>query len=405
MFPYVKREPPGKVGEARFLWVGANSTRKGWELVLRAWRRFRTLWDFQTPPDIQAAVRPIMYIKTTFPPPEPGHEDLTGFEVAPGDDVILDSRRLPLDELVGIYHWAHCFVFPSMGEGYGLCVHPETRIETPLGAKAIKDARPGDRVMTHTGEFKRVHAVTSRRVKTLCEIKIARYGTLRVSPEHPFLASPKRSRETKRYTLSWTPAAELTRGSLVAIAKAKLDRGLPRTIDLGSVPGVVVTEDRVGFKMGFSPSNKALSLRQLCDLLGETKKVIETAVKHVRRGTVPRKDAAYFRTWHVHRQLIDMGYVPPQPKTYPRFVRVDDDFQEFVGWYIAEGSSQRNALIELSLGEGDREFLPKLRRAMRREEEEPMVLHDLGHHKIRVLTCHGPLASWLEDACGKGARP
>jgi len=35
-------------------------------------------------------------------------------------NVILDSRNLPIQELVKLYHSAHCFVFPTRGEGFGL---------------------------------------------------------------------------------------------------------------------------------------------------------------------------------------------------------------------------------------------------------------------------------------------
>src|SRR3954468_8696622 len=49
-----------------------------------------------------------------------------------------------------------------MAHVYGHCLAPETEIETEVGIKRITDVRVGDRVLTHTGEFKRVKAVASR---------------------------------------------------------------------------------------------------------------------------------------------------------------------------------------------------------------------------------------------------
>lgn len=120
-FPYVKRGDPYKAGgQFRFMWCGANSERKGVKLVTIAWKRFRTMWDLTAPADLRARVEPMMYVKTNYPKPLPGHEDLTGIEAAPADPaLILDSRRLPLRSLSALYQWCHCFVFPSMGEGFG----------------------------------------------------------------------------------------------------------------------------------------------------------------------------------------------------------------------------------------------------------------------------------------------
>jgi len=80
-----------------FLWVGAPNARKGWELVNYAAGAFGGA----------RALR--FYFKTTMTE--------TYKEVG---NIIFDSRNLSLNELVEIYHRAHCFLFPSFGEGFGL---------------------------------------------------------------------------------------------------------------------------------------------------------------------------------------------------------------------------------------------------------------------------------------------
>jgi len=81
----------------RFLWVGAPNARKGWEIVMHAWEAFRNAPECE------------LYIKTTVT------KQMTG-----RGNVVFDSRNLSVAELVRLYHSAHCFLFPSFGEGFGL---------------------------------------------------------------------------------------------------------------------------------------------------------------------------------------------------------------------------------------------------------------------------------------------
>jgi glycosyltransferase involved in cell wall biosynthesis len=90
-----RRRPVGR--PFRFLWVGAPNARKGWELALQAFRPFMGDRRFE------------LYIKTT----------VTG-RIERASQVIFDSRRLSTPDLAALYHSAHCLVFPSFGEGFGL---------------------------------------------------------------------------------------------------------------------------------------------------------------------------------------------------------------------------------------------------------------------------------------------
>ena len=95
-FHFIRREKP--IGKPfRFLWVGAPNARKGWELVLEAFRPFMCDRRFE------------LYIKTT----------VTEKTERIGN-IIFDSRKMTKPELATLYRSAHCFVFPSFGEGFGL---------------------------------------------------------------------------------------------------------------------------------------------------------------------------------------------------------------------------------------------------------------------------------------------
>lgn len=90
-----RAKPPGR--PFRFLWVGAPNARKGWELVVNAWRPF-----------IDEG-RAELYLKTTITDRFERHRN-----------VIFDSRNLSRKDLTALYHSAHAFLFPSFGEGFGL---------------------------------------------------------------------------------------------------------------------------------------------------------------------------------------------------------------------------------------------------------------------------------------------
>lgn len=94
----------------RFFWCGAPNDRKGCEWVLQAFRMFT-----DPPYGHQYAGNVELYIKTSVAESARSREGLR--VIGP---ITIDDRRLPLSDLIDLYHSAHCFVFPTMGEGFGL---------------------------------------------------------------------------------------------------------------------------------------------------------------------------------------------------------------------------------------------------------------------------------------------
>ena len=76
-----------------------------------------------------------------------------------------------------------------MAHVYGHCLAPETEVVTEVGLKRITDVKVGDRVLTHTGEFKRVRASRRRSAllslarSTACGSKAADVS-VRITGEH-----------------------------------------------------------------------------------------------------------------------------------------------------------------------------------------------------------------------------
>ena len=80
-----------------YLWIGQPSMRKGWNLLREAWYHFSGRKDC------------VLIVKTT------GRGKLERAQ-----NVIVDSRKIGMEEMVNLYHLAHCFISTSYSEGFCL---------------------------------------------------------------------------------------------------------------------------------------------------------------------------------------------------------------------------------------------------------------------------------------------
>lgn len=100
-----------------FLWIGASNPRKGYQHIATAWGLF-----CQRFPEI--AQHCALVMKTTQ---DTKPERLERYPVALSNGAqsmcFVDTRDYSLDELIELYRYSHAFLFPSMGEGWGLTLH------------------------------------------------------------------------------------------------------------------------------------------------------------------------------------------------------------------------------------------------------------------------------------------
>lgn len=118
MFKGIKRSRP-RNRPFRWLWIGAHNMRKGWKEVVDA-------WTYRGPDGKSPALlddpRCELYMKTT-------HEQPILNKSA---NVTVDSRRLMDHELLMLYADADGFVFPSMGDAWGLTVNEALATALPV---------------------------------------------------------------------------------------------------------------------------------------------------------------------------------------------------------------------------------------------------------------------------------
>lgn len=160
LFTYVERRLPFSSGKRfRYLWVGAPNPRKGYFLVNQFARVVERV------PHVE------LYMKTTAPP-RPSDEEIEQYvkrnwarlverygelgarnliqdmrsrkDVAgkihvwgEHKNIIVDTRDLSVQELVELYHSAHCFLLPTLGEGFGLTLCEAMATGLPCVATSV----------------------------------------------------------------------------------------------------------------------------------------------------------------------------------------------------------------------------------------------------------------------------
>jgi len=117
-YPFRERTFPAAGEPFVFLFVGANNTRKGTYHTAKAWERFNERY-----PELTDKIQLVM--KMTDPEKPQEIQQITC-------NSYIDWRVLPLSQreaieknlppMMSVYHYAHAFLFPTLGEGYGLTI-------------------------------------------------------------------------------------------------------------------------------------------------------------------------------------------------------------------------------------------------------------------------------------------
>ncbi len=146
-FPFYQRKFPNlNAGERfRFLWIGAPNPRKGYPLILEAIKLIEQIphWEIyikttasekpkwnKYPLIFARRVKNIFKHKNKINMIKLFGQSLKRFFMPELSDklkifgkyknIFFDTRKLPFDELTGLYNLAHCFLLPTFGEGWGL---------------------------------------------------------------------------------------------------------------------------------------------------------------------------------------------------------------------------------------------------------------------------------------------
>lgn len=141
-FPFKERNFT-QGGKFRFLWVGAPNPRKGYPIVLEATKVFEQIPNVEIylkttthAVDRREILQRVFKNRSELRKSRPDYISellyrLRQEKIYDGvansvkkfgkhENIIFDTRILSKEELVDLYHSAHCFILPSFGEGWGL---------------------------------------------------------------------------------------------------------------------------------------------------------------------------------------------------------------------------------------------------------------------------------------------
>lgn len=110
------------------------------------------------------------------------------------DDVVFPenfgpNQGYPRHIVNMIYNISDCVVSTSLGEGFGLCLHPETNIYTERGIKKMEELTIKDKVLSSNGSYNEVEGIMSRKYNgdTYNITTWLSNIPIKSSPEHGFL--------------------------------------------------------------------------------------------------------------------------------------------------------------------------------------------------------------------------
>lgn len=225
--------------------------------------------------------------------------------------VKISQSKMPPENLAVLYNSIDCTINISDAEGFGLCLDSNTRILTENGNKTIKDIIIGDKALSLDGKFHNVLNKLQRKDKVL-NIKTVGNEILKITEDHAIL-SYKSKYAYKNFSdrckekdqlekhenidLNWNKIKDLRIGDYVVVPKLKKTESLPETIDL--------------------------------------------------LDWISLKDHYMFDDEYIWSKYTDIKL--------KRKVKIDEDFLNFVGWYIAEGncSNENSVILDLNLKEKD----------------------------------------------------
>lgn len=250
-------------------------------------------------------------------------------------DVILPqnfapSAGFPLNILNLIYNASDAVISTAVGEGWGLCLDGNTQVLTTKGLHPIKNLSVGDRVVVGGGDYA-IRGISSSTKKEAYTVTLFGNKELIGSREHQV---PTANR-------GYVSLGEIVPSDWLLLDKAVLYPDQDYVYDLAEFADSF--DDFYAWnKMGFSPRYEN-SISNTMKTTGETKKIVETAIKVFLDGkktnsTRVEKVIAYLRSTDYTRPLCKL----------PRFITFNSEFARLAGYYAAEGSNEAGVGIEFA---------------------------------------------------------
>lgn len=301
---------------------------------------------------------------------------------------------------------AHILVFPSCyEETWGLCVLPGQHIYTDEGPVPIEDIAVGDRVLTHSGQYKPVsRAPMKRRVdEEIVGLRpVGMNQPIRLTGEHPVYAIPAEGRGLRAIRAwlkdgarpQWIQARDIKKGDLLVMprgawADERSSMDVSPHTDIDQVGDVLVSR----FSDSMDP--RAVTYREVADESGYSYTTVSAVLGHYARAVMPETQAGIEAVaerlgWQQNKLSI--------PAEWP----LDADTGWLLGYYAAEGSISPTNRIDWDCHAREEAYRARVARITQAWGLRPRATM-LSGQRARVSVCSTALADVLRALCGCGA--
>ena len=310
-------------------------------------------------------------------------------------DIEIANKGASVEMVNNIFNASDVYVTTTLGEGWGLCLHPSSMVLTNKGCVEIKDIKIGDSVMTNSQTFNSVIDTTCRKVESLIEVK-TKYGyEIKATHEHPYYSLVDGKEAYRKIS-------ELVKGDFLSIVKPTHKKDLIKKIDLMDYLNPndwVYDKNHISNKYGYSPSNKKWSIATICKEYSTTKKVVENAISYI----TGKYEKTSLNAICLANYLIANGFDKSQPLKVKRNVSITNDLLWVFGWYIAEGSCEGGKRLEFSMGKDELDDAKKIAEIIKNKFGIKDVVVREFKNKCAVRVSSVALALVFKNMFGNGA--
>lgn len=265
------------------------------------------------------------------------------------------NQGYPREVLNMLYNASDVVISTTLGEGFGLCLSPDTNVYTYKGVKKMSELTITDKVLSSNGEYNDVEAIMSREYDNeLYEITTWLSNIpIKASAEHGFLVYDNDG-------FVWKQASDL----------------------------------EINDKLLF-PRNYACETNPTVDVL----KIIYPFLNKRQKNNVVVKN----------KEICIQSNFKQKENFIPSYIKIDEDFCKLMGLYLAEGSlsSSKMDSITFSFNKEEKEAIDFVKNQMKKIfgldfYELINSRPDYNGYSIRF---YSSVAAYLFYAlCGKGAR-
>lgn len=343
------------------LWVNRNAHRKMPADVLHGFKLFLDLLQ-----EKEGHRNAVLVMHTNPKDPEGPDLEAVAEMLKISDRVMFSVGQIDIPDMNRLYNVADTLVNVSRAEGFGLCLDGKTKITTKDGIKNMSDINIGDFVLSADGTYNKVLAKANRKEKTIVKIRGARIKEIISSKEHPFLICENPSSQNKKFI--WKPAAEIQKNDFLCIPKNRemffgeqiSEIKISDVLSKEDLSQIIIDDNSIYHQMGYTSKPTCYSIKNISDVLNIKKHHAEVLRKYI--GNIPQKRGIKIKN-RLENQKQELFSKLPDFQINKELVKVnnkiklDKDFFRVFGWYLAEGSVNKNSKssLEFSLNKDELE--------------------------------------------------